>query len=203
MPQLALAPGPIERIRADVAVVPLFAGERPLRAAAGRVDWRLCGRLSHLLAAGRLAGAIGEAVLIPGGGGMCALRVLGVGAGDRDQIDAALFERWVDDALARARSLAARRAVIALPELAIALGERLTVVAKSVARIELPEVVEIAPEPSDAPGALDWLRGAARRARPEGLEIAAPVESSSAPHGATHEPSRTWSSQESAGRSTR
>ena len=46
MPQLALAPGPIERIRADVAVVPLFAGERPLRAAAGRVDWRLCGRLS-------------------------------------------------------------------------------------------------------------------------------------------------------------
>jgi len=202
MPQLALAPGPIERIRADVAVVPLFAGERPLRAAAGRVDWRLCGRLSHLLAAGRLVGAVGEAVLIPGGGGMCAPRVLGVGAGDRDAIDAAGFERWVVDALARAAGLAARRAVIALPELPIALAERLGVFAKSVAVTSLPEVVEIAPEPIDGPGAADWMRGAARRSRPEGLEIAAPTEQP-APHGATDKPARSWSSQESAGRSTR
>ena len=201
MPQLALAPGPIERIRADVAVVPLFAGERPLRAAAGRVDWRLCGRLSHLLAAGRLAGAIGEAVLIPGGGGMCAPRVLGLGAGERDPIDAETFERWVIDALARARGLAARRAVIALPELAIPLGERLAVIAKSVARIELPERVEIAPEPVDTPGTVDWLRGAARRSRTEGLEIAAPTEG--APQGAAPDLSRARSSQESAGRSTR
>ena len=202
MPQLALAQGPIERIRADVAVVPLFAGERPLRAAAGRVDWRLCGRLSHLLAAGRLTGAIGEAVLIPGGGGMCAPRVLGVGAGERDAIDAALFERWVDDALARARGLSARRAVIALPELAVPLGERLGVVAKCVARIALPERVEIAPEPIDTPGAVDWLRGAARRSRVEGLEIAAPVDPGT-PQGAAAETTTAWSSQESAGRSTR
>jgi hypothetical protein len=202
VPQLALAPGPIERVRADVAVVPLFAGERPLRAAAGRVDWRLCGRLSHLLAAGRLVGAFGEAVLIPGGGGMCAPRVLGVGAGRRDQIDAELFERWVEDALARARGLAARRAVIALPELEIALGERLGVFARSVARISLPEVVEIAPEPTEAPGTVDWMRGAARRSRPEGLEIAAPVDPVS-PHGVTEQPTRARSSQESAGRSTR
>jgi Cytosol aminopeptidase family, N-terminal domain len=201
MPQLALAPGPIERVRADVAVVPLFAGERPLRAAAGRVDWRLCGRLSHLLAAGRLAGAIGEAVLIPGGGGMCAPRVLGLGAGERDAIDAALFERWIGDALERARALAARRAVIALPELAIALGERMSVLARSVARTELPALVEIAPEPIDAPGAADWLRSAARKARVEGLEIAAP--DTGAPQGAAAEPIRVRSSQESAGRSTR
>src|SRR5438093_7108686 len=101
MAQIGLAPGPIERVRADVAVVPLFANERPLRAAAGRVDWRLCGRLSHLFAAGRLSGAVGEAVLIPGGGGIFAPRVLGVGAGERDPIDAALWERWVIDALER------------------------------------------------------------------------------------------------------
>src|SRR5215468_4661081 len=104
MAQLGLAPGPIERVRADVAVVALFAGERPLRAAAGRVDWRLCGRLSHLFAAGRLSGAIG-----------------------------------------------ARRAVIALPELEIALGERLAQLARSVAIIELPAEIEIAPEPVEAP----------------------------------------------------
>jgi hypothetical protein len=86
---LGLAPGPIERVPADVAVVALFAGERPLRAAAGRVDWRLCGRLSHLFASGRLTGVEGEAVLIPGGGGMRAPRVMGVGFGERARADRA------------------------------------------------------------------------------------------------------------------
>ncbi len=202
MPQLSLAPGPIERVRADLAVVPLFASERPLRAAAGRVDWRLCGRLSHLFAAGRLSGAVGEAVLIPGGGGIFAPRVLGIGAGERDRIDAALWERWLEDALARSRALAARRAVIALPELSVALTERLAVLAKRVACIELPTEIEIAPEPVDAPGTADWLRGAARRSRPEGLEICAPAEPAT-PQGVDPEPPRAWSSQESASRSTR
>ena len=202
MPQIALAPGPIERVRADLAVVPLFANERPLRAAAGRVDWRLCGRLSHLFAAGRLSGAVGEAVLIPGGGGIFAPRVLGLGAGKREQIDAVAWSGWVADALERARSLAAARSVLALPELEIALAERLALLAKCVARVELPGEVEIAPEPGEAPGAADWLRGAARRARPEGLEIRSPDETVS-PQGADLDSRRARSSQESAGRSTR
>ncbi len=202
MAQIGLAPGPIERVRADVAVVPLFAGERPLRAAAGRIDWRLCGRLSHLFAAGRLSGAFGEAVLIPGGGGMVAPRVLGLGAGDRAAADAAAWERWVADALARARGLAARRAVIAVPELEIALAERLALLANQIAQIELPAEFEIAPEPVDAPGSADWLRGAARRARTEGLEIRAPIEPL-APQGVDGDHARAWSSRESAGRFSR
>ncbi len=202
MRQLGLAPAAIERVRADLAVVPLFEGERPLRAAAGRVDWRLCGRLSHLFAAGRLSGAVGEAVLIPGGGGIFAPRVLGLGAGKREQIDAVGWSGWVGDALERARSLAAERVVLALPELEIALAERLALLAKCVARIELPGAVEIAPEPGEAPGAVDWLRGAARRARPEGLEIRAPVDPL-APQGADGDSARARSSQESASRSTR
>jgi hypothetical protein len=200
--QLGLAPAPIERVRADLAVVPLFEGERPLRAAAGRIDWRLCGRLSHLFAAGRLAGAIGEAVLIPGGGGVAAPRVLGLGAGKRAQIDAAAWATWLADALGRSRALIARRAVIALPELEVALGERLALLAKAIARIELPAEIEIAPEPVDAPGTADWLRGAARRSRPEGLEIRVPAEPLP-PQGADADPARTRSSQESAGRFTR
>jgi hypothetical protein len=202
VPQLGLAPGPIERVRADVAVVPLFANERPLRAAAGRVDWRLCGRLSHLFAEGRLSGAIGEAVLLPGGGGIAAPRVLGVGAGGRGLIDAAAWASWVADALARSRGLAARCTVIALPELDVALGERLSQLAKCIAQVELPAEIEIAPEPVDAPGTADWLRGAARRSRPEGVAIRAPGDPGP-PHGATSDAARGWSSQESAGRFSR
>ena len=44
----------------ETLVLPFFADERPLRGAAGLCDWRLCGRLSRLLAVGarrRRAGA--------------------------------------------------------------------------------------------------------------------------------------------------
>ncbi len=202
MPQLGLAPAAIERVRADLAVVPLFAAERPLRAAAGRVDWRLCGRLSHLFAGERLSGAFGEAVLIPGGGGMCAPRVIGIGAGERASIDAALWERWVNDAFERSRGLSAQRIVIALPELEVPLAERLALLAQCAARVTLPAEIEIAPEPGDLPGTTDWLRGAARRSRPEGLQIRLPADLS-VPQGADPEPTRAWSSQEPAGRFSR
>jgi len=43
--------------------VPLWADVRPLRGAAGLLDWRLNGRLSRLLREGRLEGVIGEKLL--------------------------------------------------------------------------------------------------------------------------------------------
>jgi hypothetical protein len=49
----------------ELLVAPFFADERPLRGAAGLCDWRLCGRLSRLLASGRLAGGLGETTLLP------------------------------------------------------------------------------------------------------------------------------------------
>jgi len=152
---LRLAAGPIERVSADVAVVPLFAGERPLRDTAGRIDWRLCGRLSHLFAARRLDGASGEAVLVPGGGGVRARLVLGLGLGERPAVAdlrepaspadstspssassrsassrsaSSGWERWpawCGDALARARALDARHVALGVPGFGPALPERL------------------------------------------------------------------------------
>jgi hypothetical protein len=49
----------------ELIALPFFADERPLRGAAGLVDWRLCGRLSRLLQAGRVSGAPGETTLLP------------------------------------------------------------------------------------------------------------------------------------------
>jgi len=49
----------------EALVLPFFSDERPLRGAAGLVDWRLCGRLSRMLKAGRVRGALGEATLYP------------------------------------------------------------------------------------------------------------------------------------------
>jgi|SRR5579871_1791190 len=53
------------RERPELLVAPIFSDERPLRGTAGLVDWRLCGRLSRLLATGRVTGARGETTLLP------------------------------------------------------------------------------------------------------------------------------------------
>ncbi len=53
---IELESGTLERARADLVIVSFCSTDRPLRGAAGRVDWRLCGRLSHLIEAGRVAG---------------------------------------------------------------------------------------------------------------------------------------------------
>jgi hypothetical protein len=48
--------------------LPLFSDERPLRGAAGLADWRLSGRLSRLIVAGRFTAASGESLLMPPAG---------------------------------------------------------------------------------------------------------------------------------------
>jgi hypothetical protein len=56
-----------EDVEGDALVVTFFRDERPLRGAAGLVDWRLCGRLSRLIKQGRMRGERGETLLMPPG----------------------------------------------------------------------------------------------------------------------------------------
>jgi hypothetical protein len=107
---------PLERARADAAAVWVFAGERPLRGGAGRADWRLCGLLSRLLAAGRLSGALGEAALVATFGGLRAPLLLVLGAGERAGFEAPRFQELCSDAVARALALRAGSLALALPE---------------------------------------------------------------------------------------
>jgi hypothetical protein len=71
----------------ETLVLPFFSDERPLRGAAGLCDWRLCGRLSRLLAAGRVAGKLGEATMYPPGRRLPFARLVLVGLGPADRFD--------------------------------------------------------------------------------------------------------------------
>jgi hypothetical protein len=71
-----------EEIARDVLVLPVFRDDRPLRGAAGLVDWRLCGRLSRLMRAGRASGASGETLLLPASRRLRFTRILWFGLGD-------------------------------------------------------------------------------------------------------------------------
>jgi len=109
-------PGPLERTRADVAVFYFFESDRPLQGGAGRVDWRLCGRLSRLLIAGKISGTGGEAVLLQSGGGLTAPLAIGLGLGARNVFDAEACEALGADAARRALQLGARSLALPLPD---------------------------------------------------------------------------------------
>jgi hypothetical protein len=106
----------LERIAADVACVALFRDERPLRGGAGRADWRLCGRISALVAEGRLRGEAGEAALVTTFGGMHGRLLLVLGAGPREDFDSRAFEGLVQRAVAHAFALKVGRLALCFAE---------------------------------------------------------------------------------------
>ena len=113
--ELCVATTPFERIEADLAVAGVFLDERPLRGAAGRADWRLCGMVSELVESGRLRGRMGEAALVPSMGRMGARRVLLLGVGRRASFRVGRARDTSHAAVARGLLLAAETVVIAPP----------------------------------------------------------------------------------------
>jgi hypothetical protein len=71
------------RRRADLAVFPFFADERPLGGLLGLFDWRAAGRFTRLIDdEGARAGDVGHAVLTLGGRTLPAQRVVLLGLGE-------------------------------------------------------------------------------------------------------------------------
>ncbi len=82
----------------DSLLLPIFVDERPLRGAAGLCDWRLCGRLSRLIKAGKASAKQGETVMMPPGRRLPFGRLLLFGLGtSRDYGEARFREdvRWM------------------------------------------------------------------------------------------------------------
>ncbi|HVN37843.1 MAG TPA: M17 family peptidase N-terminal domain-containing protein [Myxococcota bacterium] len=120
---LEIAGSPLEAVVADLAVVPVFAEDRPLPGAAGRADWRLCGALSRLYAAGHLSGTSGEAALVPSGGGIAAPCVMALGLGSRAEFGDAALARFTVEAVHRAAKLRASNLALGWPERIAVPGE--------------------------------------------------------------------------------
>lgn len=113
--ELCVETTPFERVEADLAVAGFFLDERPLRGAAGRADWRLCGVVTELVGSGRLRGKVGEATLVPSMGRLAADRVLLLGLGRRSSFRAGRARDTSHAAVERGLALGARRVVLAPP----------------------------------------------------------------------------------------
>ena len=88
---------------------------RPLRGAAGLLDWRLCGRLSGMLVSGKVTAAEGEQTLFPSAHRLPWRLVLALGAGPRRDFSERRFQASVRRAFDAVRGLGARRVALALP----------------------------------------------------------------------------------------
>ncbi len=98
----------------DALVVPVWSDVRPLRGAAGLLDWRLCGRLSQMIRDGKLTGSAGEKLLLVTGR-IPWQRVLAVGVGESTAFDEKVFRLAVDCGLETLRRIGAHSMAIAFP----------------------------------------------------------------------------------------
>jgi hypothetical protein len=98
----------------DALVVPVWSDVRPLRGAAGLLDWRLCGRLSQMLRDGKISGAAGEKLLLATGR-VAWQRVLAIGLGESVAFDEGAFRAVVDCCLDTLRRIGVGSLAIAFP----------------------------------------------------------------------------------------
>jgi hypothetical protein len=99
----------------EVLVTTLAEGERPPHGLAGLVDWRLSGRLSHLISTGFAAGTAGEVLLVPGKPKLPFDKIVLFGIGPIEGFDERVFERTIELMLTTLEGLHARTAVVELP----------------------------------------------------------------------------------------
>ena len=107
--------GSLSELKTEALCLPFYRDERPMRGAAGLVDFRLCGRVSRLIASGRMHGDFGEAVLMPARPRLFAERLIWLGAGMHAELDEARFRSFVTDILTRLSDLRVRAAALCLP----------------------------------------------------------------------------------------
>ena len=77
----------IDRIETEVVILPFFSDERPLKGAAGLIDWRMRGKISRLIIEGRLSGGKGESTLFLPDYRISAKKILMAGLGDSSRFN--------------------------------------------------------------------------------------------------------------------
>lgn len=165
MIRLALRTGTPDGSKCGTLVVGLFAGERPPRGEAGWADWRVGGAISRAILAGRIDGAIGSTVLMPGGK-LPAKRLLVVGLGAPTDFKERALGAALDLALAKLGGLGDSDFAIALPgdkpwpapkDAAGVIGEHLLRAMAAAARQARVTLIGTAPLMTEV---RDWVRNA-------------------------------------------
>ena len=112
---VSAAPPSLDDLQTEIIVLPFFSDERPLRGAAGLIDWRLCGALSRKLMAGYLDGSFGEKALVTAPPKLKSEGLLLVGLGASTAFDTDVAERACTLIAKALRAAKVSTAALALP----------------------------------------------------------------------------------------
>ena len=114
----------LDDLKSDTFAVFCYADVRPLRGAAGVVDWRLCGALSASIEGQAFAGARGEVMLMPTSGRLGKCRVFVFGLGQAKDVGEQQLKTACDDAKSVLQRAGIQRAVIVAPKAATDEGKQ-------------------------------------------------------------------------------
>ena len=87
---------PIDRIPAELVILLHFEDDIPLHGMLGLIDWRINGRLSHLLKENRFAGLAREKLLMPAEHRFKAEKLVIMGLGKRDEFHDDFIAQIID-----------------------------------------------------------------------------------------------------------
>lgn len=90
---------PPDRMEGEAAAVFFFEDDRPLHGAASLLDWRLNGKLTELLLAGKVSGRLGDTVVVRNNGKLDVDWALFLGGGKRQKLTVAVWERLLKKGL--------------------------------------------------------------------------------------------------------
>lgn len=113
-PQHAVFSGKASRLRGKTFVIGCFQDVRPLRGAAGEIDWLFGGLLSQLFVQKKMSGARGDSALLATQGKIPLEKVLLIGLGKKDRYDLKAFEEMVIGVLGRLDQMGEPESVLEL-----------------------------------------------------------------------------------------
>ena len=154
----------LDELQTDIIVLPFFSDERPLRGAAGLIDWRLCGALSRKLMAGYLRGTFGEKALLVNPDKLKSERLLLIGLGERASFDAGVARESCALISKALRNAKVSTAALALPGRSLGLVTALEAmeawlaVSPADSALEEISIIELAQEHRALDALFDGLR---------------------------------------------
>jgi hypothetical protein len=180
-----LADQPLERVVADVMVVGYSPDDRPLRGAAGRADWRLCGEIWQLVTARKLNGTLGQAALLSAAGPLRSPLLLIIGLGHRADLGVDTWRELGGEIVRRVLDLQLNRVALGLASDAAKLGPEgtraLFAGAAATAAARSAEI-HLAIAGEDAPERLSELRVLAESGLPAGASLRLPESLKKSPN---------------------
>lgn len=82
----------MKKIETEALIVGFYEDARPLKGAAGELDWLLCGSLSSLILKNKLRGSLGDVALVTPQGKLSVKKIFLVGLGRRAGLSASTLQ---------------------------------------------------------------------------------------------------------------